>query len=346
MRHRVIILAILAAILASGCSRAPAASDGADASATPIPTIARPTPFATPAASPDPEIAEAVTFRELFDLRSDLPYVIASMTDPKASNHEFGVPVYPEEATKLFADVAEQNEMTPIVVGYASAFPSESGGVYIDRDEHPGMITSLWTRNLPKHAAALATLLNGRPNLVRQVKYSEAELRALSETMWGDEDWMEVIPARMQSLGVGIIENAITMDVSSAEPTAVQQIEAHYGLGDKLVVTSDGTGAALIPGGDVKGKVRLKNGKVPGPRADLQIDYIYQPDVPGSCGGGDMGYGVMPDGSFTYPCQAGKRVLVIYGDDAKGNRVELGRTTVNVIAGKTVTVTMRLTKDP
>jgi hypothetical protein len=55
---------------------------------------------------------------------------------------------------------------------------------------------------------------------------------------------------------------------------------------------------------------------------------------------------VMPDGTFSYPCQAGKRILVIYGTNAKGDRVELGRATVNVISGKTVTVTMRLTKDP
>ena len=256
------------------------------------------------------------------------------------------MPVYPDEATKLFKDVADQNEMTQIVVGYASAFPGESGGVYIDRDEHPGMITSLWTDHLPQHAAALATLLNGRANLVRQVRYSEAELRALEDPIFADIDWMEAIPARMQGLGVGIRENAMTMDVSSAEPTAIQQIVDHYGLGDKLVVTSDGTGAALVPAGEVKGKVRLKNGKAPGPTADLQIDAIHQESVPGSCGGGDMGFGVMPDGTFTYPCQAGTRILVIYGWDDSGSRVELGRKTVRVIAGETVRVTIRLTKDP
>ena len=133
-------------------------------------------------------------------------------------------------------------------------FPEESGGVYIDRDQHNGIITSLWTDNLPQHAAALATLLNGRANLVRQVRYSEAELRALSETLWPDIDWMEAIPARLQGLGVGTRENVIMMDVSSAEPTAVQQIVDHYGLGDKLAVTSDGTGAALIPAGESRAK--------------------------------------------------------------------------------------------
>jgi hypothetical protein len=217
--------------------------------------------------------------------------------------------------------------------------------VYIDRDEHPGMITSLWTDNLSKHAAALATLLNGRPNLVRQVKYSEAELRSLSETMWGDEDWMEVIPARMQSLGVGIIENAVTMDVSSAEPTAVQQIEDHYGLGDKLVVTSDGTGVVFIPSGTVRGKVRTADGKIPRSVEELNLGYEYDPAVPGSCGDG-VGYGFKPDGTFEYPCTAGVRTITVTGHNAAGGNVEVGRATVTVIAGKTVKVTIRLTKNP
>ena len=57
---------------------------------------------------------------------------------------------------------------------------------------------------------------------------------------------------------------------------------------------------------------------------------------------GDVGYGVRDDGTFAYPCQAGKRTLVIYNDDRK----ELGRAVVDVIAGQTVTVTIRLTRDP
>jgi hypothetical protein len=345
MRHRAVVLIIVAAILASGCSRAPAAPSDAVASATAIPTIASAAPPATPTPSVDLEVGQAVTFRKAFDLRSDLPFVIASMTDPKASNHEFGVPVYPEEATKLYADLEEQNEMTPIVVGYASAFPKESGGVYIDRAEHPGMITSLWTDHLAQHAATLATLVNGRPNLVRQVRYSAAELRTLSDKVFADIDWMEAIPARMQGLGVDILKNAIAMEVSSAEPTAAQQIADHYGLGDKLVVTSDGTGVVFIPNGTVKGKIKTAAGEVPKSVDDLNLGYEYDPAVPGSCGEG-VGYGFKPDGTFEYPCTAGVRTITVTGHNAKGGNVEVGRATVTVIAGKTIKVIIRLTKNP
>ena len=267
--------------------------------------------------------------------------MIASLSDPKASNHEFGVPVYPDEATKLYADLAEQDEIIPIVVGYASGLPERiRRGLHRSR-RAPGMVTSLWTGHLPQHAAALATLLDGRPTSCARSRYSEAELRALSETFWRDKDWMEVIPARMQSLGVGILENAITMDVSSAEPTAVQQIVDHYGLGDKLVVTSDGTGVVFLPSGTVKGKVRTVDGKIPQSVEDLNLGYEYDPNIPGDCGGGDIGYGIKADGTFEYPCKAGVAHVTITGLNATGGNVELGRATVTVIAGKTVRVTIR-----
>ena len=345
MRHRAVVLIILAAILFSGCTRFPAAPSESSASATPVgssPSIASPQPTATPAASLDPEVEQAVTFRRTFGLRFDLPFVIASLTDLAASNLDYGLPVYPDEAIKLQADLDEQNELIPIVVGYASRHPDESGGVYIDRDQHVGVVTSLWTDHLPEHAAALAKLLDGRVTLVLKVRYSEAELRALEEKVFADRDWMEIIPARMQSIGVGTIENAIMMDVSSAEPTAAQQIADHYGLGDKLVVTSDGTGVVFIPYGTVKGKIRTADGKIPKSVDELMLGYDYDPAIPGECGSGDMGYGIKSDGTFEYPCQAGVRVITITGHNAKGGNVEVGRATVTAIAGQTVRVTIRV----
>jgi hypothetical protein len=152
---------------------------------------------------------------------------------------------------------------------------------------------------------------------------------------------MEVIPARMQGIGVGTLENAVMMDVSSAEPTAVQQIQDHYGLGDKLVVTSDGTGVVFIPNGTIKGKIRTAAGTIPRSVDDLSLDYDYDPAVPGSCGEG-VGYGFKSDGTFEYPCTAGVRTITVIGHNAKGGNVEVGRATVTVIAGKTVRITIRV----
>ena len=194
-------------------------------------------------------------------------------------------PSIPTRRPSCYATLAEQNATIPVVVDYAAAHASESGGVYIDRDEHVGMVTSLWTGHLAEHAAALAELLDGRATMVRLVRYSEAELRVLQEQVFADIDWMEAIPATATGIGVGILENAVTLDVSSAEPTAVQQIVDHYGLGDKLVVTSDGTGEVFDPG-------RRRQGQGPSQERQGSISEDCAPDRfrlrprdPGTCGG-------------------------------------------------------------
>ncbi|HEV8403545.1 MAG TPA: hypothetical protein VGQ31_10970 [Candidatus Limnocylindrales bacterium] len=348
MRHRSSAL-ILAVTLVAACSSTPAASDAsnpylpsASVAGTTTSTIAASSSLATPAASLDPEVARAIDFRRTFDLRFDLAFVTASLHDPAASSDPFGVPVYPDEATKLYADLADQDATIPIVVDYASGHANESGGVYIDRAVHPAIVTSLWTAHLAEHAAALGALLHGHPTAVRLVRYTQIELEAMRDRVESDIDWMEeVIPARMQSLGIDIVENVVTMDVSSAEPTAVRQIEDHYRLGDSLVVTSDGTGAVYIPRGVVKVKIRTADGRIPRAVRDLNIDYVYDPNVPGQCGDG-VGIGFLEDGTTNFPCQAGRRTLVIFGVGADGGNVEVGRKTVTVIAGKTIGVTIRV----
>lgn len=351
MRSGARVLIGLFAIVSAGCAGAAPGAPGDSAPPAMVePTTASihpaPSASATAVPTPDPEIEQAIRFRHDFGLRFDRDWVIAAGTDPTASEDPFGVPLYPDEVAQVLANEANTNATTPIVVGYASAFPDESGGVYVDRDAHPGVVTALFTNNLAKHASALAGLANGHPVIVRQVRYTYAELDTLMEWVFADIDWMEAIPARMQGLGVDVIKNVIEMEVSSAEPTASRQITDRYGLGDRLVVTSDGTGAALLPSGNVHGTVRTKSGKVPGRNADLQVDFVYQESVPGHCGGGDIGYGVRDNGTFDYGCQAGRRIIVIYGTNASGDRVELGRATVNVVAGKTVNVKIRLTRNP
>ena len=55
-----------------------------------------------------------------------------------------------------------------------------------------------------------------------------------------------------------------------------------------------------------------------------------------------MGYGIADDGTFAFSCQAGARMIVITGMNAKGGNVEVGRKKVTVIAGKTVRLTIRV----
>jgi hypothetical protein len=336
-------LGILAAMLV-GCVGVTPSS----APSTPppsAPSMPSPTSSGSTAPSPtlDPEIAHAIDLRRSFGLRSDLAYVLAAADDPTTSLEFLSIPLYPAEDAKLMAAQADQDFAVSVIHPYAIAHADEFGGVYIDRADHPGVVTVLWTGHLDEHRAALAAALDGRFVLLREVRYSEAHLRDLQDQVSHDTDWMASVPARAESIGVDIIANVVTLDVSSGAPAAVRLIADHYGLGDQLQITSDGTGATLLPRGTVAGRVVGPDGKAV---RDGELDLRWTSPDPGDCGGGDIGYGVGRDGTFQLPCQIGVRTIMVMTQGATGGTVELGRGTVTVRAGKTVHLTIHLTKAP
>jgi len=155
-----------------------------------------------------------------------------------------------------------------------------------------------------------------------------------------DRDWMISIPAVFQSAGVDIVRNVTLVSVSSANPAAVDLIEAHNGFGAALDVESDGTGAALLPWGTIAGRVRTPSGGLP-PSADYYLR--WSGNGPGDCGVGDVGYGLSPEGAFTLPCQQGTWTIevTVPGDD--GWR-PVGVGTVTVLAGRTSTLEITLSQ--
>lgn len=98
------------------------------------------------------------------------------------------------------------------------------------------------------------------------VQWSEQELRGWQDRISADVDWMSEIPARIESVGVRIEWNVVTVGVSSAASDAAERILAHHDAPAGMIrVTSDGTGAAMLPYGTVVGRVLLADGRPPGP---------------------------------------------------------------------------------
>ena len=103
--------------------------------------------------------------------------------------------------------------------------------------------------------------------------------------------------------------NHVQLDISSSDPYAARIVLDHYvallGIPEGMLqVSSDGTGAVLVPWGTVSAAVVGPDGK-PVVKTDLSFDWVS--DVNGlECGNGDAGYGVSWDGTPTaIPCQAG-----------------------------------------
>ena len=108
-------------------------------------------------------------------------------------------------------------------------------------------------------------------------------------------------------------------------------------------VSSDGTGAHLLPVGTVVGRVLLADGRPPG-RNDLMLDSGSPDDPPGWCGGGDIGYGVMEDGRIEFPCKLGWRTILVrdWVPDVGGDHPVITSVVVDVPPNREIEVEIRL----
>lgn len=280
--------------------------------------------------------------RQELGLRSDLEFVIAVARDPRATQEMLNIPLLPDEEAELRSRAANADEVVAVAHAYAAGHPNEFGGLYID-NQGGGAVVVLWTANLAEHELAIRQQLSPTANVrFRTVRLSERYLTELTQAVTADIDWMAEIPARWQGTGVDTIKNQLTMTVSSADPDAEAIIAAHYALGEALVVTSDGTGVALIPWGEVHGRVRTASGTVPPPG-----DYSVQGRAGDarSCGSDSIGHGLGLEGEFTMRCQAGEWTIEITAFDDNG-RVVVGVATVDVPADGVATVEIVLEDVP
>jgi hypothetical protein len=237
----------------------------------------------------------------------------------------------------------------------ADAYPGEYCGKYANTGTLAtapgGAIVSMWRANLDGHAAAIRAASDGtQPLAFVGCTYSHTELeRAMGQLSGPDvRKWLATVPAAESGLAIDEINNQVEVDISSAVASAVERVTSHlygsYRLGpDEFLVISDGNGAALRPWGTVRLTVLGPDRKPVHVPNDLSFDWSGElPNL--ECGGGDVGYGVRPDGLPTdLPCQAGTwRTWVDTGSDMP----VLGSGTVTVSGGKTVELTIKVSAVP
>ena len=299
-------------------------------------------------APPTQDELRAIEFRTANSLPADLEHVRAVAADP-AAGMEFGVPLLPAEFNELMSRSANAEDIIAIVQAEAATAPSDYCGIYLD-NANRGAVTSLWKANRLSHELAIRTRV--RPDgliAFRDCRFSETEQQAAMEAVRSlDDGWVREIPAAVRGYGFDTITNVLQMDISSAVPDAADLVRQGYeqrlGLPPgMLVVSSDGTGAALRPRGTLHIFVVRPNGKPVGPNG-LGLSWESK-DLPGlQCGVGDMGYGVPSDGSpAELPCQQGRWQIEVW---QRGIEDVIGRGTAQVQGGKTAELTIVLTREP
>jgi hypothetical protein len=329
-----------------GSEEAVAGSPAVVQTSSPAPTADRcptaapsPVPEASLPADLDTETREAIRFRMENGLRRDLAWIREVAADTTAGT-EFGVPLLPAEASSLFARNDLSGPVQAVLDQYGHT--EEFGGLYTDHAQG-GVVVLLWTTDPAIHEAAIRPELPAcHPVQFRQVRWSERVLRGWQEKIGADLDWLAEIPAAFQGVGVDVIANIVDFEVSSAAPDATGRIIAHYDAPAGMIrVESDGTGAALLPTGTVVGRVLLANGRPPGPN-DLMLDAGSPADPPGWCGGGDIGYGVVEDGTIEFPCKAGRRTILVKDWTSDGEHPVVASVVVDVPADGQIEVEIRL----
>ncbi len=324
------------ALLVSACSGGPAATPAASPSAPPSAASADP----SAQASLDPAIAYAISQRKQFGLRSDLAWVLRVAADPRAQMFPLDFLMLPEETTEFNQRQSDYDAVATAIQAYAADKQNVFGGLF--KDQVNRTVVALFTTNPAQHRLGILALLHtSGPLEVRQVKYSEKQLRDLQDRISADWDWLHTIDAQATGVGADVFTNATVLSISSANPAATALILTHYGVpADMLKVDSDGTGILLQPRGTIEATVKTADGKAPGENG---LMLAWKPDINDGrdCGSG-TGLGLAPDGTFKLPCAPGGWTISLQASVVGDGWADVGSAHVVVPPGETVKLLITL----
>jgi hypothetical protein len=219
----------------------------------------------------------AMRFREDFGLRADDSWILAVAADPSADRTTFGVPLTVAEVQELNGRAQSIDAMRDVVVGYTATQP-DWAGTWVDQTRG-GVLVVQFTGLLDIHRAALLSHIRPlAPIEIRLVRWSVAELQGFANQVTAEQGWFETLPAVVIGYGPDVTLDRLKIDLSSADPDVARKIESHFGWTDDVVsVSSDGTGALLLPTGRLVIHVLAHDGH---PLAGLGC--VATPDISGA----------------------------------------------------------------
>jgi hypothetical protein len=238
----------------------------------------------------DAGIDRATEFRRGAGLASSRSWVEHVAVDPDALANlpRYGVPLMSVEVTVLSQRAKSIAEVRRAVDAFAAEHPEAWGGDYTMGSQ----LVAVLIDPTGELAAELGSkIAPGAPLRIKPGTWTLAELTALKERVLHDF-WVGT-RYQLVDLGVNVDRNLVEFEVSSADPSVPAKIAAHFGVGEQLAVTIDGTGVEALPTGTIQGQARYANGA---PAAGLAVD--LSGDISGAGSTGDVGIQTGDDGSF------------------------------------------------
>jgi hypothetical protein len=242
------------------------------------------------------------------------------------------VPLTPDEVSDLERRSRSIEGIRRFVVTYGEGHADDWAGAWIDQD-NGGRLVVQFARNIEEHRRAIFSRISPDANIeVREVERSLRELQRLAATLDDpiQKEWFATIPARLLGYGPDERSNRVYLRISTANPNAGPLIEAHFGWHGLVELDSDGTGAHLLPEGQLVVRVVNSRGA---PVVGVTCEAL--PDLPGAFEHGTA----LPETDRRGECSlslpaTGYWIRAADGDD------QLGMTRAVVTAGKQARVTL------
>jgi hypothetical protein len=186
----------------------------------------------------DAGIERAVALRKSFGLRTDDAWIRSVANNPEALTNvtRYSIPITNDEV----AHIADRDAVLADLEQFRTSHLQTWGGYYIDGDAI--VVLLIDPVGTVRHELSSAVPV---PLLVKPARWS---LRALNDlaTRVADDPWLQT-RYHLLSAGADVEHNRVALEVSSTDRTVPATIAAHFGLGDELTVTIDGTGEQSGP---------------------------------------------------------------------------------------------------
>lgn len=243
-------------------------------------------------------LSQAIEIRLKLGLRSDPAWVhhVAMMPEALPGIPEYGLPLTPDELTELRSRASTFQETNAVIDRYGREHPDEWAGS--SANSRRDAVVARFTGHVEEHEANLRRrLAPGAPFFVTEAQWTLGELEAvrtrISDEWLNGAAWFREHGFVPTVLAIDVQANQVELRVSSTRSEIDELVEAHYGAEGMIWVISDGIGVALLPKGDIGGRVIDHEGK-PVPGATIEV----WSSVAGAGPPGDIGYGTNAAGRF------------------------------------------------
>lgn len=172
------------------------------------------------------DLAEALRFRTEFGLSTDPGYLQAIAASPNASRL-YATPLSSDEQAEMDRRRDIESGLEPLIL-YLQQVP-EFGGAYIDQTAGHLIVVG-FAENANAHAESVRGLLPPDARVeVRDVRYSERDLRALQATIANDDPWFAELGTVALEVPFNPRTNRVDIGLSVLNLDIQRAVEGRYG---------------------------------------------------------------------------------------------------------------------